>query len=100
MSGLRAALEKLCDEWSERTTGYDQYRELRGLLAAHPVDPAPDPQDETTGAEGHDLVVSLGDCAMHGACTCGRPLGTIKPNQSLDVLGQAWERHVMTEVPR
>lgn len=87
MSGsLRDALEKLCADWTERSTGYAEYRELRALLAAHPA--------------GHDLVISLGDCELYGECTCGKPLGSIKPDKSLNVLGLAWERHVMTEVPR
>jgi hypothetical protein len=47
----------------------------------------------------HDLVVSLGDCEFPGSCSCGKPLGTIRPNQSTDILFMAWERHVMTEVP-
>lgn len=55
---------------------------------------------EPTGTGGHDLVVSLGDCEMHGTCQCGQPLGVIKPDQPLEVLGRAWEHHVMTEVPR
>jgi hypothetical protein len=55
---------------------------------------------EGVGAGGHDLVVSFGDCEFHGECSCGKPLGTIRPDQSLDELGRSWERHVMTEVPR
>lgn len=42
-----------------------------------------------------DLIISHGDCELFGRCECGTPLGSIKPDQSLDVLGQAWERHVM-----
>lgn len=42
-----------------------------------------------------DLVISLSDCELYGRCECGTPLGSIRPDQSLDVLGQAWERHVM-----
>jgi len=53
--------------------------------------------DEEIGTGGHDMVVSLGDCELYGTCTCGKPLGMIKPDQSLDKLGVAWERHVMTE---
>ena len=41
MSGLREALEQLLTEWSERSGGYDEYRELKALLAAHPAEPAP-----------------------------------------------------------
>lgn len=52
------------------------------------------------GPSGHDLVVSYGDCEFYGACSCGKPLGSIKPDKSIDELGLAWERHVMTEVPR
>jgi hypothetical protein len=55
---------------------------------------------EEFGTGGHDLVVSLGDCELYGTCQCGKPLGTIKPNQSLDELARPWEHHVMTEVFR
>lgn len=45
-----------------------------------------------------DMIVSLGDCEMSGACAgCGKHFGVIRPNQSLDVLGQAWERHLMLD---
>lgn len=64
------------------------------------VERGPVPTSEETGAAGHDLVISFGDCEFGGQCTCGKPLGTIKPDRSLDELGRAWETHVMTEVPR
>jgi hypothetical protein len=41
----------------------------------------------------------MGDCEFYGTCNCGKELAMIRPNQSFDVLAQAWERHVMTEVP-
>lgn len=44
-----------------------------------------------------DLIVTLGDCELHGRCECGQQLGSIRPNESLDVLGQKWEKHVMLE---
>jgi len=47
----------------------------------------------------HALVVEIGDCEFHATCYCGKPLATTRPDQSFDVLAQAWERHVMTEVP-
>lgn len=46
----------------------------------------------------HDLVISAGDCEFYGSCSCGIALGTpIKPDQSLNIFGERWERHVMTE---
>ncbi len=48
--------------------------------------------------KAHDLVVSLGDCELIGACSCGTDLGYIAVNQSLDLLGRAWEQHVMQPV--
>lgn len=44
----------------------------------------------------HELIVQYGDAEFHGRCSCGESLGTIKPDQSLDVLGGQWEFHVMT----
>ena len=49
---------------------------------------------------GHALVIEYGDCEFIGRCQCGKPLATIRPNQSLDEFGQPWEKHVMTEVNR
>lgn len=43
----------------------------------------------------HELVVRFGDCEFHGRCSCGAPFGTIRVDESLDVLGLLWERHVM-----
>lgn len=61
----------------------------------------PDPEFPATKAGGHSLTVEYGDCELYGTCQCGKDLGSIRPNQSLDTtLAQAWERHVMTEVPR
>ena len=45
-----------------------------------------------------DMIVTLGDCQMWGTCAgCGKHLGTIRPDQSLDVLGGNWERHLMLD---
>jgi hypothetical protein len=79
----------------------EEYALIWGNAAARAVVPlvyAAD--DEEIGTGGHDLVVSLGDCELHGRCTCGKPLGLIKPDRPLDELGQLWEHHVMTEVRR
>lgn len=46
-----------------------------------------------------DLIISEGDCEFYARCECGAPLGVTRPNQSLDVHGLAWERHVMTTCP-
>ena len=66
--------------------------------------PDPDPldvnEDEPDSVSGHDLVISYGDCELYGTCQCGKPLGSIKPDQSLDELARKWEHHVMTEVSR
>lgn len=46
----------------------------------------------------HDLIVTAGDCEFYGSCSCGKQLGLpIRPNVSLDMLGQRWAQHVMTE---
>lgn len=37
--GLRDALEKLLSDWRELSTGYEPYRDLRAVLAAHPAEP-------------------------------------------------------------
>lgn len=51
-----------------------------------------------SGIDGEpDLIISLGDCEAWGTCSnCGKSLGSTRPDQSLDILGLAWERHVMT----
>ncbi|MCW2601843.1 MAG: hypothetical protein JWM02_3672 [Frankiales bacterium] len=46
----------------------------------------------------HDLVISYGDAEFHAACRCGRPLLTIRPNESFDLFGPVWEAHVMSLV--
>lgn len=44
---------------------------------------------------GPGLVIEAGDCEFGGLCGgCQKPLGTIRPDQSLDVLGRAWDMHV------
>lgn len=50
--------------------------------------------------DGHDLVISAGDCTFHARCLCGRDLlpHHIRPDQSLDIFQRDWERHLMTEV--
>lgn len=75
-------------------TDIDLYTEY-GVFVAHG---SAEVLHKTFRTGGHDLVVSMGDCEFYGACTCGKPLGSIKPDKSLDELGLAWERHVMTEV--
>lgn len=51
----------------------------------------------STEPEDHELIITAGDCEFYGRCSCGVPFGQpIKPDQSLDVLGLRWERHVMT----
>ncbi|MDN3356049.1 hypothetical protein [Actinomadura sp. DC4] len=61
----------------------------------------PDPEFPATKAGGHSLVVEYGDCELYGTCQCGKSLGSIRPNHSIDTtLAQRWERHIMTEVPR
>jgi hypothetical protein len=50
--GLREALKKLVAEWSERATGYDEYSELRALLATHPAAPAV-PQPAADSGHNH-----------------------------------------------
>lgn len=59
MSDLRDALETLVAEWSERTTGYDEYQELRSLLAAHPVEPAPEVVVDHRPGETCSVVASV-----------------------------------------
>lgn len=47
---------------------------------------------------GPDLLIEVGDCSFHGQChRCGKHLGSINPDQSLDILGQAWDRHANME---
>lgn len=52
---------------------------------------------------GHALIVEFGDEQLLARCQCGVPFGqvfqvvcTATPMASLDSLGIAWERHVMT----
>lgn len=64
-------------------------------------------QDETfpaTWQGGHALIIEFGDEELYGMCQCAidKPLshpaqfGSMRPNGSLDVFGQKWERHVIT----
>jgi hypothetical protein len=54
--------------------------------------------DEELG-ETSPMIVTLGDCDIHGTCgDCGAHLGTIKPNESMDLLGIAWEKHTQARV--
>lgn len=53
---------------------------------------------------GHTLLIEYGDCELYGRCQCSlkkitktNVFGTIRPDQSLDILAQKWERHVMRE---
>jgi hypothetical protein len=47
---------------------------------------------------GPDLLIEVGDCEFHGSChRCGKHLGSVRPNQSLDVLGNLWDRHANVE---
>jgi hypothetical protein len=44
---------------------------------------------------GPDLIIRPGDCVFVGICSaCDAVLGTVRPDQSLDVLGALWDRHV------
>lgn len=44
---------------------------------------------------GPDLIISAGDCEFSGRCSrCLATLGSIRPDQSLDLIGVAWDRHV------
>lgn len=44
----------------------------------------------------HELIVALGDCELWARCSCGDPLGGIRVDQSMELIGAAWERHMMT----
>jgi hypothetical protein len=47
---------------------------------------------------GPDLLIEVADCSFHGSChRCGKSLGSIRPNQSLDVIGALWDRHANVE---
>lgn len=50
---------------------------------------------------GPGLLIEVGDCVFVGSChRCGKTLGSIRPDQSLDVLGAAWDRHANVETCR
>ena len=51
--------------------------------------------DELNLDERHYLIVRAGDCEFWGECSCGKRFGMTKPDQSLDVFGLRWERHVL-----
>lgn len=45
-----------------------------------------------------DMTVSLGDCEIYAECAhCAKSFGSIRPNQSLDVLALKWEHHTMLD---
>ncbi|MER7815590.1 hypothetical protein [Streptomyces sp. NPDC096153] len=73
-------------------------RELLNAAYKEPHADVPDPDFRESLPGGHALVVEFGDCEFHGSCQCGKPLGTIRQNQSIDRFGGQWERHCMTEV--
>jgi hypothetical protein len=53
----------------------------------------------TTWEGGHALVIEYGDCEFYARCQCQKILGgPLRPDQSWDAFGLAWEKHVMTEV--
>jgi hypothetical protein len=54
-----------------------------------------DQEFPATWAGGHALVIEYGDCELPGRCLCGASFGVIRPDQSLDILADRWERHVM-----
>ena len=54
--------------------------------------------DEQTGT-CQEMTILLGDCELHGTCKCGTYLGYIKPDGTLDRLGDVWERHSMLGTP-
>lgn len=80
--------------------------EPTGRLPKAPSGPAPGVSVKTrtvrsvTGIDGEpDLIISLGDCEFYGECGgCGISLGVTRPDQSFDILGLAWEHHVMDHV--
>jgi hypothetical protein len=49
----------------------------------------------TAPEQAHDLVIQQGDCELHATCSCGMYLGYITVAHSLDLLGRAWEQHVI-----
>lgn len=60
-----------------------------------------DPHEETfpaTWEGGHSLIIEYGDCEIWARCQCTKTLGLGRPSTSLDEFGEAWEKHVMTEV--
>lgn len=57
-----------------------------------------DPDFQATLGGGHALIVEYGDEELLGRCQCGKPLGTLRPDQPIDRFADGWERHVMTEV--
>ncbi|WP_073946485.1 hypothetical protein [Streptomyces kebangsaanensis] len=80
--------------------GYNQAAATELLARAHrePHTDPPDLEFRETLAGGHALIVQYGDCELIGSCQCGRALGRIRPDRSLDQLAGLWERHTMTEV--
>lgn len=65
------------------------------VVADRPLEPGPLPPT-SAGLQGrHDLVIAYGDAEFVGSCSCGRPLVTLRPDQSLNLFGPPWEAHVM-----
>lgn len=81
--------------------GLDHYPELVAE-AAQMLDAITAGQADTeftaTRSGGHALIVEYGDCELIGSCQCGKPFGTLRPDQDINRLAGLWERHVMTEV--
>jgi hypothetical protein len=93
---LRDALEKLATEWSERSTGYDEYRELRALLAAHTVEPAPDITREVMEIAVEAASAAWNDgprAAIRAALEAAAPLLGWRP--TLEEIAEAMHDHVM-----
>jgi hypothetical protein len=58
-----------------------------------------DQLDDDVEDFGPVLVITPGDSVFMGSCQrCGRHLRTIRPNESLDEIGAAWDRHVHVEL--
>lgn len=66
------------------------------LFPRFPQPALPDAEFPATWDGGHALVIEFGDEALDATCQCGEHIGTSDPTTSLDLFGNAWERHVMT----
>ncbi|AEQ20974.1 hypothetical protein E3_0600 [Rhodococcus phage E3] len=87
----------------DRRSGRDlveAWEDVVAVRAGQPISSDRIPDEDASVTDGHELIVSYGDCELHGRCQCGTYFGFIKPNGSLDKLGEKWERHVMLEARR